>query len=296
MGRSMMRPGLIALAMAGLGLAACEPETPAASSSSAASAIPPDSATSGTVPDSSSSSAAPPASSAEPPASSSAAPPASSAAPPPPTPGFSFDPPGQLERSGHGVTDATIWIPGMRFPMLGPPAYANSQVYGHGGGGNGGPPGPGGQCDTANYTMPWHDNFCESRGYATPLCPSGKGHQGQDIRPNSCHAAQTVAVAAEPGTVTGISTYIVYITTDSGRRYDYLHLQMNQLKVHLGDHVTRGQQIGLVSNNFGGTPTTIHLHLEIKQAVTHNGASIVTFIPLYSSLVNAYQRMLAGTP
>lgn len=286
----------LGLLLSAAGLAACEPKeaTPDSSAAPASSAVPADS------------SAAPPASGGEPASSSSSAPPASSSVPassaappsgsPPPAPGFTFMPPGQLERAPAGVTDTTIWIPGMRFPMLTAPAFANSQVYGHGGGGNGGPPVPGGQCDAANYSMPWHDNFCESRGYSTPLCPNGKGHQGQDIRPNSCHAAQTVAVAAEPGTVTGISSYIVYITTDSGRRYDYLHLQMNQLNVHVGDHVVRGQPIGKVSNNFGSTPTTIHLHLEIKQAVTHNGASIVTFIPLYSSLVDAYQRLLAGTP
>lgn len=289
----MNRHALTALALIATAgaLAACEPKEPAApeaSSAVPASAIPPES--SAAPPESS---AEPAASSAEPPASSSSAPPSGS---PPPAVGFTFMPPGQLERGTPGVTDATIWIPDMRFPMLTAPAYANSQVYGHGGGGNGGPPVAGGQCDTANYSMPWHDNFCESRGYATPLCPSGKGHQGQDIRPNACHAAQTVAVAAEAGTVTGISTYIVYVTTDSGRRYDYLHLQMNQLNVHLGDHLVRGQPIGLVSNNFGSTPTTIHLHLEIKQAVTHNGSSIVTFIPLYSSLVDAYQRLRAGTP
>jgi murein DD-endopeptidase MepM/ murein hydrolase activator NlpD len=195
-------------------------------------------------------------------------------------------------QSGTGVVDGHIWIPGMRFPLQAAKAFANSQVYGHGG-----MSGPGGgQCDAANYSYPWHDNFCEVRGYTTVLCPTGKGHQGQDIRPNACKAATYTAVAAETGTITQISSYIVYLTADSGRRYDYLHMQMNQLKVHVGDHVTRGQPLGLVSNNFGSTPTTIHLHLEIKQPVTQGGTSVVTFIPLYSSLVDAYQRMLAGTP
>jgi murein DD-endopeptidase MepM/ murein hydrolase activator NlpD len=268
------------------------PTTPASSTPAASSSIPPESG-SGAPP--ASSSAAPP--SSEAPASSSAEPPASSSVPPSsaapaPASDFTFAPPGHLEKSGVGVTDGHIWIAGMRFPIQAAKAFANSQVNGHGGMGGPG----GGQCDSANYVYPWHDNFCETRGYTTVLCPTGKGHQGQDIRPNSCKAATYTAVAAEPGTITQISSYIVYLTADSGRRYDYLHLQMNQLKVHVGQHVARGQALGLVSNNFGSTPTTIHLHLEIKQAVTHNGTSVVTFIPLYSSLVDAYQRMLAGTP
>jgi murein DD-endopeptidase MepM/ murein hydrolase activator NlpD len=283
------RLGLIlAVPLAGA-LAACEPQSTPQSSAAPASDIPP---ISDSAAPPASSSAAPP--SSEAPASSSAAPPASSSVPPSsatPVSDFTFDPPGHMQ-SGTGVTDAHIWIPGMRFPIESPKAFANSQVYGHGG-----MSGPGGgQCDAANYAYPWHDNFCEVRGYSTVLCPTGKGHQGQDIRPNSCLPATYTAVAAEPGTITQISSYIVYLTADSGRRYDYLHMQMNKLKVHVGDHVTRGQPLGLVSNNFGSTPTTIHLHLEIKQAVTQGGTSVVTFIPLYSSLVDAYQRMLAGTP
>jgi murein DD-endopeptidase MepM/ murein hydrolase activator NlpD len=180
----------------------------------------------------------------------------------------------------------------MRFPIAAPAAYADSQVYGHGGS-NG--PG-GGQCDAVNYSYPWRDNFCEARAYSTPLCPSGTGHQGQDIRPNSCKAAVYDAVAAEDGVISQIGSYTVYLSADSGRLYRYLHLQMNQLKVHVGDRVTRGQPIGLVSNNFGSTPTTIHLHFEIKEAVSWNGSTITTFVPPYSSVVDAYQRLLAGTP
>lgn len=287
MQRALIRSALAVLALAGL--AACEPQSTTPASSAEPSAIPPVSDSSA-APASSGApeSSATPASSAEPPASSSVPP---SSAAPPPASGFTFDPPGHMQ-SGTGVTDTHIWIPGMRFPIEQAKAFANSQVYGHGG--MSGP--PGGQCDTANYVYPWHDNFCEPRAYTTVLCPSGKGHQGQDIRPNTCLMATYTAVAAEPGTITQISSYIVYLTADSGRRYDYLHMQMNKLKVHVGDHVTRGQPLGLVSNNFGSTPTTIHLHLEIKQAVTHNGTSVVTFIPLYSSLVDGYQRMLAGNP
>lgn len=204
---------------------------------------------------------------------------------------FTYSPPGELHGSGAaGVTDPTVYVPGMRFPFQTAKAFANSQVYGYGG--LNGP--AGGQCDGTNYAYPWHDNFCEVRGYSTPLCPAGTGHQGQDIRPGVCKAAERVAVAAEDGTITQIGTYTVYLSSDTGRTYLYLHMKMNALNVALGDRVTRGQPLGLVSNDFGATKTTIHLHFEIKQPVTHNGATITTRIPPYTSLVDSYQRLLAG--
>jgi murein DD-endopeptidase MepM/ murein hydrolase activator NlpD len=180
----------------------------------------------------------------------------------------------------------------MRFPIEESPAFADSQVYGHGG--TNGP--GGGQCDAVNYAYPWSDNFCEPRPYTTPLCPSGTGHQGDDIRPSTCKAAVHPAVAAEDGTISQIGSYTVYLSSVTGRTYLYLHMQMDQLKVHVGDHVTRGQELGLVSNNFGSTATTIHLHFEIKEPVTWNGSTIITRVPPYSSLVDAYQRLLAGMP
>ena len=268
-----------------LAMAGCGPTTnPGSSSAPGSSAAPPASS----APPSS---AEPPASSAPPPASE--APPASSSAPPSSTPAdFSFNPPGQLQSGGSGVTDPTVYVPGMRFPIDTPKAFADSQVYGHGGSN-----GPGGsQCDAANYAYPWSDNFCEPRAYTTPLCPSGTGHQGQDIRPTTCKAATYAAVAAEDGTITQIGSYTVYLSSNTGRTYLYLHMQMNKLKVAVGDHVTRGQQLGLVSNNFGATPTTIHLHFEIKEPVSFGGSTITTRVPPYSSVVDAYQRLLAGAP
>ena len=104
------------------------------------------------------------------------------------------------------------------------------------------------------------------------------------------------AVAVEDGVISQIGTYTVYLSGASGRLYLYLHMQMNKLKVSLGDHVSRGQELGLVSNNFGSSSTTIHLHFEIKEAVTLGGSTITTNVPPYTSLISAYQRLLAGTP
>lgn len=203
---------------------------------------------------------------------------------------FTYDPAGTLvpSRSGRGRADAKVYAPTMRFPLEQARAFANSQVYGNGGG-----QGTGGQCDAVNYAYPWHDNYCESRSYDMPLCPSGTGHQGQDIRPATCVKDTHWAVAAEAGTITNIGSYSVYLTAADGTRYDYLH--MSQVQVAVGARVTKGQRLGKVSNVFGGTPTTIHLHFNLRQNVVNVGA---VYVPPYTSLVEAYKRAngLAPTP
>lgn len=216
---------------------------------------------------------------------------------PPPAPdpvSWPYEPGGALyPGSGSGTPDPTLWAAGMRFPIEVAPAFANSQVYGYGGGQA---PGPGGQCDARNYSYPWRDNFCESRSAANGMCPAARGHQGQDIRPSTCQDATHWVVAAEDGVVTSIGSYSVFIQGASGRIYRYLHMDMPHVRSILaeGQHVTRGQRIGKVSNDFGGTPTTIHLHFEIKAPVTRDGATAIIFVPTYSSLVDSYGRLLNG--
>ncbi len=198
---------------------------------------------------------------------------------------FTYDPPGTLVPStaGKGRVDAKVYAPTMRFPLEKPNAYANSQVYGRGGGSGPG----GGQCDAPNYSYPWHDNYCESRSWTMPLCPSGTGHQGQDIRPATCAKDVHWAVAVVDGTITNVGSYSVYLTAADGTRFDYLH--MSNVQVKTGDKVARGARMGLVSNQFNGTPTTWHLHFNIRQNVANVGA---VYVPPYTSLVEAYKRLL----
>lgn len=210
---------------------------------------------------------------------------------------FPHNPAGALKAgSGSGYSDTSIWAAGMCFPLA-DDAFANSQVYGKGGSNGGG----GGQCDSPNYEYPWTDNFCESRSWSNPFCGNGQGHQGQDIRPKTCKKDTYWAVAAEAGTITAIGSYTVTLMASAPphRIHRYLHLKSTSLKVSVGDEVVRGQKIGLVSNNMGSTPTTIHLHYEIRlsaQETTSDGSIYATntFVPPYSSLVDSYQRKLAG--
>ena len=203
---------------------------------------------------------------------------------------FTYNPPGQLvSGSGTGREDYTVYVPDMRYPMEAAPSFPNSQVWGRGGS-----QGPGGgQCDSQNYSYPWWDNFCETRQWDVPMCPGGKGHQGQDIRPATCEKNVHWGVAAEDGEITQIGSYSVYLEgTASGTRHRYLHMEPSTLTVSVGDRVTKGQRLGKISNAFGGTPTTIHLHYDLYQNASPMGPS---YVPTYMSLVTSYERLL-GIP
>lgn len=202
-----------------------------------------------------------------------------------------FKGPGDLQPgSGSGNKDARIYYPALRFPLENGPAFLNSQVYRKGG--DHGPAGS--QCDKENYTYPWRDNFCEKRTWGMPLCPDGEGHQGQDIRPSSCKADTYWAVAVEDGVIAQIGVYSVSLQSPSGTVYRYLHLNMSDLAVRPLDHVKRGDRIGKVSNYFGDTKTTIHLHFDIKDSVVINGRKRMAFVPPYTSLVDSYKRLIGG--
>ncbi|MBU1668918.1 M23 family metallopeptidase [bacterium] len=208
---------------------------------------------------------------------------------------FSYYPPGELkpETSGPGREDDNrIYAPDIRFPLESAPAYINSQVYGVGG-----MYGPNGSlCDQRNYKYPWNDNYCEKRSWSMPLCSGGKGHQGVDIRSSTCEKRKYYAVAVEDGIITYIGTYSISLRGNSGRTYRYMHLDGYTLQVSVGQKVSRGQRIGLVSDNMGGTSTSIHLHFDIRQTIKVGGESKQIFVPPYSSLVDAYKRLLQGRP
>lgn len=203
---------------------------------------------------------------------------------------FSYRDPGDLAAgSGRGRVDFAVYAPNIRFPIEAAPAYANSQVWGRGGSHGSG----GSQCDVQNFAYPWHDNYCETRDWEMPLCPAGEGHQGQDIRAASCMAGVHWAVAVTDGRITSIGSYTVYLTAADGTRYDYLH--MSDVTVQVGDRVTRGQRLGKVSNKFGDSSTTVHLHFNILQNV--DGVGMV-FVPPYVSLIESYRVLLglSGEP
>lgn len=210
---------------------------------------------------------------------------------------FLYYAPGDLKPgSGTGVTDETVYAPGIRFPVAAT-AFINSQVFGAGG--MSGP--PGGQCDGPNFSYPWRENFCEQRAgrtRATLNCPSKAVHQGVDIRGGTssiCRAmsralkadrTQVEVIAVEDGVISNVGTYTVELRA-GGRIYRYLHLNMAKLAVTQGQAVKAGDRIGYLSNDFGDAATTFHLHFEIKANIAGVGW---TWVSPYMSLVQAYGR------
>ena len=220
---------------------------------------------------------------------------------------FVYHAPGKLQPSskpgadlGEGdPSNRKIYSPDMGLPIvLGADEgfFLNSQVY-RPGGMHG--VGPGGQCAQVNYSMPWSDNFCETRGRRTFLCPNDSGHQGVDIRPTQCKDKAVTAVAVEDGTIMGKSTFTSSVTlkgASSGSTYIYLHLDPPSISVDVNQKVKAGDPLGKISNFMNGSrQTTIHLHFEIRQTVDHDGRAILTHVPPYTSLVHAYRQKL-GLP
>ncbi|MEZ6013443.1 MAG: M23 family metallopeptidase, partial [Hyphomonas sp.] len=210
-----------------------------------------------------------------------------------------FSPGALLPGTGEGAPENMIFAPDMVFPIKSAPAYLQSMVFTFGGGMVGGD-----QCDSRNFEYPWRDNFCETRSAnrGSPYCPVNKIHQGQDIRvgtPDSCKSERSKAaanrtanevVAVEDGVISNVGSYSVNLRS-GGRVYKYLHLNMAKLSVKIGDTVKAGDTIGYVSNDFGGTPTVLHLHFEITQ---NNGNGGWDYVPPYTSLVAAYERRENG--
>ncbi len=213
---------------------------------------------------------------------------------------FSYYPPGVLKGEGRGrVGDRYVYLPhDIVFPVEVPPgahAYMNSQIFGAGGGGWGGRGVIGGtECDPGNYDRHRNrDNYCEVRGWKMPLCPTGSGHQGQDIRPPTCVASKWWAVAVSDGIITRVtSNTTVVLKADDGTDYMYLSLDPSTIGVRVGDRVRKGDRLGRVSNFLGGRrATTLHLHFQARRAIRHEGKVILTDVPVYTSLIAAYRRM-----
>ena len=214
---------------------------------------------------------------------------------------FEYYAPGDLiPGTGFGQGDGNIYAPDMVFPIRTAPTFPQSMVYRLGGAVGGD------QCDPENFSVPWRDNFCETRSSNrnTPLCPTNKVHQGQDIRVGNaadCNAMRRQSaqerglhevVAVEDGIIQHIGTYSVKLKgTETGNIYSYLHLNMRRLRVSALDTVEAGDTIGFVSNDFGGTPTTYHLHFEIKAPIEGEG---IVHVPPYMSLIAAYERREGG--
>jgi len=246
------------------------------------------------------------------------------------SPTFTYHSPGDLVpgsgmRGHSGRADYTVYSK-IRFPLAEAPAFANSQSFNHWG-----------DCDqtgrvslgalgktalyrcrvneqllvadeSVNYAYPWRDNFCEHRYFFVGDCPSGLGHQGQDIRPSSCaqrseganrcEPYQHDVVAARDGMVLRtpgeIAFYVVTNATNERVRFRYLHMYpkyLDQDRIVSGRVVQEGEVVGKVGNFLRRErATTYHLHFDIQVPTKYGWV----FVNPYMSLVAAYERTIQG--
>jgi hypothetical protein len=246
------------------------------------------------------------------------------------SPDFTYYAPGDIlpgtgSRGHSGRADSTVYAK-IRFPMAQAPAYANSQSFMNWGNCDlTGRIGLGGRDKNAayrcrvndktlltdeskNYAYPWRDNFCEHRDYYVGQCPSGLGHQGQDVRPSfclehvegagRCDPYQEDVVAVADGVVMRSpgdrSLYLVVDKPGEHIRFRYLHMNPQMLDAAgmvSGREVAEGEVLGAVGNygrEAGGT--TYHLHFD-AQVPTRDGW---VFVNPYMTLVAAYERLIGA--
>lgn len=213
---------------------------------------------------------------------------------------FAYYPPGRLHRSSQRrgrIGDRHVYLPNIIYPLrlgTGLHPHMNSQIYGFGGGGWGGRGAAGGsECDPRNYDPRVQtDNYCEARGWKMPLCPSGTGHQGQDIRPPTCVDSRWDVLAVTDGIVTRVTrNTTVVLKGKDGTSYTYLHMHPRSITVHRGSQVRQGQLIGKVSKFMGGRrSTTTHLHFQARQTLSIGTRKISAYVPVYTSLIAAYRK------
>ncbi len=215
---------------------------------------------------------------------------------------FSFIPVGEIiPGSGPGFVDNFIYRNNIIFPTE-EKVFLNSQKYRHGGQFGIAFGFDGGRCHTENFEYPWQDTFCEKRDRNQSLCPGG-GHEGLDIRPVTCTKDVHWAVAVADGRIADIRRHWVTLNSSDGAIYNYLHLNMSRLSVNVGDQVSQGDRIGLISNDFFRSNgnrvfTTVHLHFEMydNYVGAEGDPPLFTKVNPYMTLVNAYEKKLRNAP
>jgi len=155
---------------------------------------------------------------------------------------------------------------------------------------------------------PWRDNFCETRGYSVGQCPSGIGHQGEDIVPVDCRMSsldsdrcdrkEHAVVAVRDGAVLrsrGQEGLIIVVNQANEHvRFRYLHMNPKLIDEDgflSGRSVREGETIGKVGNYSGREAgTSYHLHFDM-QVPTRDGWVLVN---PYMTLVLGYERLIGA--
>jgi hypothetical protein len=197
------------------------------------------------------------------------------------SPDFIYRPVGDIAaNSGYrregGCADFTAYSQ-IRFPLEKAPAFIHSQSLRNRRSNDKLLPldGPAG----GKTSYPWQDNFCEARSFGVGQCPSGFGHQGQDIRPAPCPPRNEGAERCEPKQRPVVAVRDGVLIRSP--KEQAATLQIN----------TRNEHIGVVSNYLDHpNGTSRHLHFDV-QVFTHDGW---LWVNPYVTLVSAYERLIRG--
>jgi hypothetical protein len=226
------------------------------------------------------------------------------------SPVFSYRPSGDIivssgSRKQGGRADLTVYSQ-IRFPLEKAPAFAHSQssairrLFDK--------PLAFEEAASGMTSYPWQDNFCEARSFGVGQCPTGFGHQGQDIRPGPCPSRQEgpdrcdptrqAVVAARDGVVIRAlrqqAATLQVNTRNEHIRFRYMHMNPARLDadgILNGRRVEEGERIGVVSNYLDHpNGTTRHLHFDV-QVFTRDGW---LWVNPYVTLISAYERLIGG--
>jgi murein DD-endopeptidase MepM/ murein hydrolase activator NlpD len=219
---------------------------------------------------------------------------------------FAYHPVGKLipgtgMRAPLGDVDNTVYAR-IRFPAAEAPAYVSTQVYRRRDKSASAPAVIEPELDIYR----WRDNFCERRDFQVGQCPSGRGHQGQDIRGATCQSRVDSKIRCRPNhdAVVAVRDGMIQreawnesfflVTNAPGERLRFRHLHMHPKKLDSdnivsGQQVKEGQPIGTIGN-YDRRPalTSTHLHFEL-QVPTRDG--FVRVNP-YMTLIASYEHLI----
>lgn len=236
---------------------------------------------------------------------------------------FRYHPAGKLVagsgmRAPAGNADPTVYAR-IRFPAAAAPAYVNTQTFRKRGGlviAWAPASASAEEATPISKQYVWRDNFCERRDFAVGQCPSGRGHQGQDIlgvtcepgpRKRDCRANHDEVVAARDGMILreAWNDSFFLVTNTSGERLRFRHLHMHPRRLDAdgiasGRRVSEGETLGTIGNyNRRPGMTTTHLHFEM-QVPTRDGwvrvNPYMTLVASYEHLIGARGSEVAAPP
>jgi peptidase M23-like protein len=178
--------------------------------------------------------------------------------------------------------------------------------------------GPSAESGHRRAAIPVYGGFYIAQRFAidwVKVDEQNKTYKGDSLQNSSYYAYGNDALAVADGIVTevkdgipqnvpGLTSRAVPITLETvggnhvivnlghGRYAFYAHLQPGKIRVRVGDHVKRGQVLGLVGNS--GNSTEPHLHFHISDASSPLGSEGIPYELQSFVLVGSCRSLMGG--